>query len=612
MIGACTGRIEGGGNPSKPSEPVCPDGWPLCDGKCADISIDADHCGACGAVCSVPSVCLDGACTLICPAGQQSCDTSCVDTRTDLAHCGACSQACAPGMTCAGGVCQCPTGKTLCEEACVDTQSSAQHCGACGVACAADEACLGAQCGGPFGDSCGDLLATGVSIREIAIYQAGKIPLAQEGGVVARADRPADVIQGKPARVSAFVDLGTGWVERVVSARLLLDNAALQTNYFAKLSLSQASVDNDFASAFNFDVNAADITATTRYAVEIVECGGTPAGAMGRPRFPGVDKQELWTRATGILRLHFVPFDLNGRIAKTDKARLDAYRDHAAKMYPIAGIEYTVGEPLTISEAIEPDGNGWGAALDQLSARHEADDAPNDLYYYGLAEPTEELDDFCGRGCTAGMGYQLDEPDSSSRHLRVSFGLSYGEDGAQISTSSAETMAHELGHNHGRPHSPCGNPSGVDPHYPYDGARLGWWGFQVPEKLHDPAKATDIMGYCNDQWVSDYVYRALTDRVEAINEPLRVLEVPASLQHFRFLLVDAKGGVRWGLGRRKPRRPTGDAEPAEILDVRGDVIATVTVYRTATDHLGGAVLLVPEQVAGWHAIRITGAGPLTF
>lgn len=493
----------------------------------------------------------------------------------------------------------------------MSTETSVQHCGSCGHACADGEACLAGQCGGPFGDGCGDQLATGVRIREIAVYQAGKIPIMKDGAALARNERPADVIQGKAARVRVFIDLDSGFAARAVSARLLLDNDGVHSNHFSKLTLSQPSIESSFATTFNFDVDPQDIAKNTRYAVEIVECGGVPNGALARPRFPDGDKLDLEARATGILKLRFIPFVTNGRVASTDQARLDAYRDYVAKMYPVTGVEYSVGEPLAISNPITRK-VGWGDALDQLSARHEADAAPNDLYYYGLFEPTAKLADFCGDGCTAGIGYQVDDPTEDARDQRVCFGLSYGDDGAQLSSSSAETLAHEVGHNHGRGHAPCGNPDQLDPDYPYAEAALGWWGFTPPDKLFDPAKSTDIMGYCDQQWVSDYTYRALTARVAQINQaPLQKLSARSSPQHFRFLLLD-EDGARWGLDRAAPRYPTGTAESAEVLDATDQVIASVTVYRTHTDQREGAVLLVPDPAPGWYAIRVHGADPLPF
>jgi hypothetical protein len=466
------------------------------------------------------------------------------------------------------------------------------------------ESCAAGKCSGAVGDACSSTLAVGISIREIAVYQAGKIPIMQEDAAVAKDDRPADIIQGKAARVRVFVDLESGWAARTVSARLLLTNGDSTPIYFSKRNVTMASTENSFATTFNFDVKAEDITATTRYAVEIVECDGTPAGAPGKARFPSAEYQELLTRKTGVIKIRFIPLNANGRTAASDAARLDAYRDYLTRMYPTSGVEYTVGAALNVGQTISAEGSGWGEALDQISDLHERDNAANDVYYYGLFQPGDSIAQYCGGGCVAGIGF-VTGTQSQARHQRVALGLSFA------TVSSAETLAHELGHNHGRPHSPCGGAADADSNYPHDGAKIGWWGFEAPEKLHNPATDTDIMGYCKNQWVSDYIYRLFTTRVASLNGVMRQSPPSGDPQHFLFLLTDMTG-PRWGIQRSAPRYPSGEPEAARILDAAGNVIATVTVYRTAMDHLGGAQLLVPDPEPGWHAIQIEGEVPLDF
>jgi hypothetical protein len=444
----------------------------------------------------------------------------------------------------------------------------------------------------------------GITIKEIAVLQAGKIPVMKDGQAVAKEDRPAEIIQGKAARVRVYVSLETGWTARTVSARLLLTNGDLTPSYFSKRNVSAASTENSFATTFNFDVKAEDITATTRYAVEIVECDGTPAGSPGKPRFPATDNQELVTRKTGPFKVRFIPLNANGRTASTDMAWIEAYKTYLLRMYPTPSVEVSVGDALRINQTISANGGGWGEALDQLAALHESDDSPNDLYYYGLFQPGDNIGQYCGGGCVAGIGY-VAGTQSFARHQRVSLGLSYG------TQASAETMAHELGHNHGRPHSPCGGAADADGSYPHAGAKIGWWGFEAPEKLHNPDTDTDIMGYCRNQWVSDYVYRLFTTRMALLNGAQRVSEPVGDPQHFLFLLTDVTG-PRWGIERKAPRYPTGEPEAAEILDATGNVISTITVYRTPFDHLGGAQILVPDPQPGWHAVRVQGEVPLAF
>lgn len=100
-----------------------------------------------------------------------------------------------------------------------------------------------------------------------------------------------------------------------------------------------------------------------------------------------------------------------------------------------------------------------------------------------------------------------------------------------VSTSAigdGVTMAHELGHACGRPHSPCGTPG--DPAYPayepYDPAgtpmaSTGEYGLDISNgAIKPPSGFKDFMSYCGPRWVSLFVYGRLTNN--AALDPVRV------------------------------------------------------------------------------------------
>jgi hypothetical protein len=62
---------------------------------------------------------------------------------------------------------------------------------------------------------------------------------------------------------------------------------------------------------------------------------------------------------------------------------------------------------------------------------------------------------------------------------RVAGGVGFTGDRA------SSTLAHELGHLHGRLHSPCG-ATGVDPAYPYPNGALGTWGWDARRRFFYP------------------------------------------------------------------------------------------------------------------------------
>jgi hypothetical protein len=172
-------------------------------------------------------------------------------------------------------------------------------------------------------------------------------------------------------------------------------------------------------------------------------------------------------------------------------------------------------------------------------------------------------------------------------------------------------MAHELGHNHGRQHVNCGGPAQPDPDYPYQGGAVGVFGFDVRQHAITPTTRTDIMGYCQDKWFSDYTYQALVTKVRSVLGVQSVQVQSGALSKFRVLLVEA-GSASWGIPIDEPSLPAGVAEEAEVFDESGQPIATITVYRTAIADLDAFSIEVPFPAAGWHAVRVDGAPLLEF
>jgi len=583
----------------------CPNGGMLCAAACVNTQTDLANCGACGTACFTGQTCTAGVRT--CPATLTACNSACVNTMTSSDHCGACGQTCGSGSTCVAGVCTCPMGQTLCAGLCVDTQVSGEHCGACAMACATGQMCIAGTCSGAGGvgaDGCTGGLARNIAVSRIDAFQTVAVGIMEDGDEIATTARNTDLVAGRETLFRIFVTPGSGWTTRELSARVTLVNGATSDEYFAKKSVSGASNEDDSGSTFQVAVPLDKITATSQYRVELVECGTPPSGSATTPLFPLTGEVALGARTTGVLKVAMVPFLCNTRLPDTTEAGLAPYEAILDAMYPVTGVEITVASQISTGYPVD-----WNDALDSVRSKRQQDGPAADVYYYGLLKCTDTFQQFCGGGCTAGIGYVGSANQAQSR---ASMGIAFaGGD------QSAATMAHEIGHNHGRSHAPCvpqgGSISGVDGNFPYDGANIGVWGWDKrTDELIDPNDGvTDIMGYCNNKWISDYTYDALVARVVAVSGAASIYVNPDVLDRFHVLMLDAVG-PRWGRPINELVAPDGTAEVAEMLDADDNVLEYSVVYRSDIPDINAASYMVPAPRRGWAKVRISGTRALAF
>ena len=196
-------------------------------------------------------------------------------------------------------------------------------------------------------------------------------------------------------------------------------------------------------------------------------------------------------RAVTDFRVRFVPVlqQATGLSGSVTPATAEKFLADVRVLLPVAGYETDVRAPYTSNgPALEPDnGNdAWGALLSELHALKRAD--RDSRYYYGVVKPPY-TDGVGGIGFVGGAA-------------RVALGWDRLPSGAYV-------MAHELAHNMGRTHAPCGVTTS-DPSYPHAGGRIGVWGFDpVWLTVKNPSVWKDLTGYCNPYWVSDYSWEAM-------------------------------------------------------------------------------------------------------
>ncbi|MEO7092200.1 MAG: M66 family metalloprotease, partial [Polyangiales bacterium] len=242
-------------------------------------------------------------------------------------------------------------------------------------------------------------------------------------------------------------------------------------------------------------------------------------------------------------------------------------------------------------------GSGFDELLDSVVSLRISDKAPRDVYYYGAFANASSFDAYCGGGCVTGLcGLTDDESDST---VRACVGVGF------TGKYSAETMTHEVGHAHGRYHAPCGGAAGTDPSYPYTGAKIGVWGYDlVAKKLMDPARNVDLMSYCNPVFVSDFQYQGLLERMAAIASG-KMMKLPAPAA-YRFVRVRADGSLAWGKPVELHEPPMGAPRAILFEDALGAPLATAVGHFYPYDHLPGGMLLVPQGPAGFTSLRVIG------
>jgi reprolysin-like metallo-peptidase family M12B len=569
-----------------------------CNGVCVDLTSTA-HCGSCEQACGNGQSCSAGAC--VCPGALSACNGTCVDVQTSVEHCGGCSKPCATGAACNSGVCGCAAGQELCNGVCVDLTQSDANCGACGHACIAGQACESGSCATGVGaDGCLGGPALGITLKHIDVYQTVKVPVMDAGAEITTDKRTTDVVTGRTTMFRLSVALASGFSARQISARVTVDNGTGVAQYFAKQAVSKDSVETEPASTFQVVVPAEQITADAHYSAELVECA-TGSGAAGSARFPKTGDVPLEARHIGGLKVTIIPLQANNKVPDTSETALTTYRQQLMAMYPIDAVTFTVAPPLTIPYPVD-----WEATLDQMRAKRKTDNPAADVYYYGLLKPVDTFNAFCGNGCTTGIGYL---GDAKSVGQRAAMGVGYAD------RVSAQTMAHEIGHNHGRGHAPCvpsgGSISGVDAKYPFPDGRTGIIGYDSRTKALLSDKGTDLMGYCSNVWLSEYTYGAITERLALVNGNQSQVLSAAALQTFRVLLVGSKG-ARWGVPITTPSRPEGTPETARAVDAAGSLLEEITVYRTEISDFGSASLMVPDPKPGFAGLEVNGVGVVPF
>jgi hypothetical protein len=442
-------------------------------------------------------------------------------------------------------------------------------------------------------------VADGVTIDAIVVYQGVSRPIMVDG---AAADSDVPVVADRPALWRVFYTTDGSYNGQPVTARITIGSAPPIEE---SATLGASSSEGDPASTINVEVSAEVMQAGASYRVELLHPLEQSSGQNSGARFPASEGElaPLGAQAAGVLKVTIVPIQYNadgsGRLPDVSSTQIQQYRDMFWGMYPIADIDLQVRAQVGWNSGVYANGSGWQNLLNAIADLRSNDGAAFNDYYYGAFEPAGSFGTYCGGGCVAGLGF-VGGPQDAWSHAAI--GVGYGGD------TSAHTAAHELGHNHGREHAPCGTSG--DANYPYSGAKIGVWGYDlVSGQLLDP-NHVDLMSYCDPAWISDYNFRHIFERIQFVNGA-SFYTPPAQMNlTYQRVLVDSEGNASFLAPITLERPPLGEAINVDVETTSGFEQQTGQLVRY--DHLEGGVLFVPPASQSIQALSAMIDGDMLY
>jgi len=309
-----------------------------------------------------------------------------------------------------------------------------------------------------------------------------------------RADGTVPMVAGRDALLRVFLTAsGANQLQPVVRVRLFAAGAQVDSLTIPAPSAGvPTTVDtSSLVSSWNVLIPAGRVVSGIAIQVLADPDDGVAETDESDNLWPGASPQPVTVLNVPGFSLRFVPVrqsvnNLTGAVSNSNKAAL---AEITRRMHPLGTTVVDVRASAFVTNApvlVATDSNGaWGRILGEVYALRSADGFQGD--YVGIVPATY------GSGI-AGLGY-----------IGAPTAIAWDK-----ATSAPGVIAHELGHNFGRQHAPCGNPAGPDPQYPYADASIGTWGLDLPAlDLKAPGTYKDLMSYCNPDWISDYNYLAV-------------------------------------------------------------------------------------------------------
>ncbi len=340
-------------------------------------------------------------------------------------------------------------------------------------------------------------VAAGDTVVVPVVYAAAPLPSVNYGIAgymlmqsVQRADNSIPMVAQRAAFVRVFATASAPNTTRA-TLRIRLYSAGIQVDSVDVLAQTAAvpqTVDTStLSSSLNAIIPAARVVSGLSFSAELDPDDAIPETDKADNRYPASGTTPIAVQSARHLDLRFVPVNqsVNGLTGAVTDLNKSTYSGLTERMMPLGTTTVDVRTPFSTSAPVldANDANGaWSQILSEMNSLRVTEGATRN--YVGVVSVTYG-------GGIAGLGY-----------VGAPAAVAWDK-----TPSAPEVIAHELGHNFGRNHAPCGNPGGVDAQFPYPGGGIGVWGVDLGlMQLRSPVTYKDLMGYCNPDWISDYTY----------------------------------------------------------------------------------------------------------
>lgn len=450
-------------------------------------------------------------------------------------------------------------------------------------------------------------------VSELAI---SKVTLNQAVEASLSASNPGvPIVAGRGGLVRVSVKPGSSWQPRDVVAELALARGDGELPpMHARQQVTGESEDGDLSTTFDFELPDELVSEDLSLSVSLREASGVRQGrARSSAVFPVRGRAAVGAERVGALRMVLVPIryaaDGSKRLPDLGAAQIALHREALRSRYPVPDVELRVREPIEFGGTVDANGEGWGEVLQHLLAQRSQDRAEGladaNEYFYGVIAPAPGFAEYCGQSGSCLLGLSAPDSDADSEFARGSVGLGFA------GPDFAETLAHEMGHAHGRLHAPCapfGFIQNVDPSYPYPAGEIGTWGYdRATQSLLPPSSSYDLMGYCRPAWVSDYTWRGLFERIAQVNAAAAGGGGGGGAQAMAMVAVDGHGSLRRGPAVNLFERPRGLPFEVEVFAANGGAPRRERAAFFAYSHLPGGFLLIPPPRPGDRVLGVGGA-----